>query len=711
MDTIPRFWKCLLASAAAHAALLLFLVQNPIWLASLWHSLFGKFPSRTIDLLAEGEMLQEPDTTFDVILTKRPDSKPFDLPQTTFQEKETLDILQREAIASFFELPDPLADLFDDSVLQPSSSELAKEELPCITLEQPAYEAALAELPIPVLEMPIDKTIEMPSMFFAAVANLHLPVLEAIADQKEEPLVLSTTPLPFSFEDDQLASFVRASTTMGKEPGPKNQEMFSSDDWQPLSSLPPLEDAIAVSSPTASLELESLELPPTTITLPTAKEKLSYSSILPAPPSTDSQEKGVAVSPKREALTAVDAKYPFSPESTPQNFTQSATSPMAKPRLSTSTILVDEALNYPPLFAFGNDRIPPIRNYGLPEIGSIVEWKNLFAIDVHVMPRKNEEDVIFSVVLTPKKEAAAYALKQNFHFVIDCTSKSSRYRIPIYKRAVERALGYLEPKQSFNIYLLDDQGVAFQDEPVPGEEKQIARARTFLEKQSHKTPRQKRDLLRVLKHVAELPQGHDELHTVVLLSDGHLFDKNKKKKDEFYSWLRAHSGKLVLYAATVGQEDRAIDLELFAASSGSSVLVTTTNASFTRKFAKMVMDLRYPIAQVVAADLRSKNPDQPFAFPSEHTILPPLYAGQTYTFVGTSPAPEDFTFNLEAITKGRFVEINQQLSLKTASKPHSSLTTLWLKNKARGELAQYLDLGEDRHIERAAKLLSQADSR
>lgn len=674
------FLKCLVGSSAAHAVAIAFLLERPVWISSILQNVLGKIPSRTIDLaLAGGASPDAPDSTFDVILTKRPDSKPYDLP------KEALEVLQPqgEFVAS------PIA--WSDPLTAPPQQEWLTADCPRMPLEEHVSEAVLANLPIVVAEIPESEKMQAPALLLA--------------------LPFSPTQIEYEAPETSVAARSEESPSLsGEKQFSEGEEGQSS---LAVSTRPHIKDTAFpfVFSPP---DMESLRLPSLMLSLSQEHKRPTYSSLLPelaseAAPLEEKDPLKVSLPAKENPLQEAWAASGSSPMPLDAPSVRPVLSaPLAKPLLGSSVVPIDETLSYVPNVSFGKDAPPNIRGYKLPEIPGIAEWHDLFTIDVQMVPRKTEEDFLFSIVLTPKKEAMSYALKQNFHFIIDCSSKTARHRMPIYKRAVQRALSYVGPKQNFNIYLFDQQAVSFQNSPVRGTEKEISRAKEFLEKEKYKSKSRRTDLLSILEQIAAMPNQYDELHTVILLSDGELL--NEKKKGDYYHWLKRNRGKIALYAASVG-EGRAFDLELFAAASGGKVINSSTNAAIARKLSKLVMDLQHPIAKEVSVDIRSKNPDSPLALASSEAMLPPLFASQSYTIVGSAQSPEDFTFLLEAITKDRFVEISKHLSLKAASKPPSPLTPMWLEKQAQGELVQFLDEREKKHKAQATKLLVQADGK
>lgn len=668
------FWKCLVGSAAAHMAAIAILLEQPVWISSLVQSLLGKIPSNSMDLtLGQDNLSPVPDTTWDVIITKRPASKPFDLPV------EALEVLQPqgEYVASPFSWSDPLSH-------RPVNEWLTTSSTP---LEHAETDTNIALLPILFLEIPDNEKMHAPASLLAVPLlpdpfEIEIPIA-AVALQNEP--ISPSTDVPVSFVSEEIPNEI---ATIVHQPQLKETAF-------PFVYSPP--------------DLESLHLPSLILSLSPENKPFTYSSLLPEtasiPDKTTEKEALFLSLPTQESFAAIEAPA-MTFEVAPTQVQMLTAIP--KPRLASSVIPIDETLSYVPNFTFGEKLTTTIRNYKLPDLPSLAEWHDLFAIDVHIVPRKNEEDFLFSIVLTPKKEAMAYALKQNFHFVIDCSQKSARHRMPIYKRAVQRALGYLGSKQNFNIYLFDPQGVAYQKELVSATPKEIARAKDFLDKEKYKSQSRRTDLLAIMEYIANLPKQFDEIHTVILIADGDVIPE--RKKDEFNYWLRRLRGKVALYAASVG-DGRAFDLELFAAASGGKTLNSPTNAAFARKLCKLVMDLQHPIAKELSVEIRSNNPDQPLSLASSEAILPPLYASQSYTIVGSAPTQEDFTFVLEGVTKDRFVEISKLLSLKTASKPTTPITPLLLEKMAQGELVQYMQDGERKYKTQAAKLLAGADGR
>ncbi len=662
---VSLFGKCLLASAAAHTTLLMLLIARPIWLQSV----LGKTPSRSMELSLEK------DTTFEVFLTKRPEKKPYDLPQ----KEPSLQPLSESSVLSLAE-PLPLS--------RPSDLAWMTNNFPLVSLEEKDAEPGIlfAVLPVPVSEISESLPNTAPALFFAASS--------ALLQENEQ--------------SDQPIRAVRQT----EETAPLLESVLPSNEWAAIALHPQREEPAVPLPLSTPPEYESLDLPSVAKPLSIANEPMNYASLLPAPAlpiEENSDIPAVTNSAPRTEITATFEAPPLSWEEPAPVFSSNYTSP--KPLLSSPSVPLNEALGFVPNFSFGNDSTPSgIRNFDLPDIASVVEWQNLFAVEVHAAPRKNEEEWLFSISLTPKKDTMAYALKQNYHFIIDCPQNAPRQRIPAYKEAVQRALEYIGSKQSFNIYILDEKGAAFAQEPVPGTATQIANAQAFLERKKHKGKKSRLDLLQVLHEIAQLPNAPDELHTIILLSDGDLMHGRKGKREEFYSWLWKQRGKIALYAASIGEEKPSLDLVLFTSASGGRVLMSPTYTGFPRRFTKLVLDLQHPLAKDVTIDLRSKNPQHPVALASD-TVLPPLFAGQSYTLVGTAPAPTDFIFLLEGKSKGRYVEISKHLSLKNAAKPTSPLSSLWQKKKAQGDIVQFLNNHEKSTIEDAVKLLVQAEDR
>lgn len=689
--SLTRFGKCLLTSTVIHAMVIGLLFQRPFWFSSLWHSFLGKITSSTVDLpFSSGDEESALDSAFEVFLTEKPASKPYDLPR--LGSKKPALTPRDEYSASPIKWSDPLSN-------RPKSEWLTETFEP-YEFNEPTVTTSLATLPIPIVEHSEPQSSSTPDAFIFVT---HSP-----ADDEER--------------DSAHGQTAKATQEEALDLSPKTHKEISSVAVTPIFSKSHHEaESLSVLPP----KLDTLEVPTVNafVSIPLAppqyavvhQELFPDLSLIAAIASID-PEKAKGFNPALEgnsgACEMLAASAAKSPSSFSNEIETAAHTSMQKPLLSTSTILQEDVLSYVPNTAAPKEpTLPSLKDYGLPNVSSVAGWHNLFSADVRVMPRKKEEDLLFSIELTPKKEAIAYALRQNFHFVINCSSDMPKHRIPVYKKAVHRALGHLNSGQNFNIYFVHPNGAVYDSEMLEANEKEIAKAREFLDREDYKSEKRKTSLLGVLHQIAAMPKAHNELHTVILLSDGHVIDKKRKREDELRSWLNAQKGKIALYAATVGESNRSMDLELFAATSGSQVLISPTHAAFARKFTKMVMDLQYPLATDVTIALRSKLQDFPLYLASISTSNPPLFASQSCTIVGSAPKAVDFTLMIEGNGGGRFVEISKHLSLKAAPRPAFSLASLWLEKSAHEELAQFLESGGQFYLEEAAKLLGKADDK
>ncbi len=674
---LSLFWKCILTSIAAHVLALLFLLEQPIWLSSFWQNFLGKIPSHSVELGISHETLLF-DTTFDTLFTKRSSSKPFDLP------KESLNtpLPEGEYVSSSLTLSDPALDL--------KPNEWLCTHLAPILREESLSSIAFITLAAPVSAIPRETLKDTQPLFFTS----SLPLM--LEEREDAPFYeVAATSVPQQQEETAIEITFSAA-----------EEQF---DGHPL----PISSLQRTALPHTDPAIKPLALPSIAVALPSPSEK-SCPSLLPKIREEISSytEEGefLISSPCEESLPVLENISPFSLKDPPLKF--SSLESLSDPQLSPSTILIASSPSYYPN-AIGKKISPlsPSYSYGLPRFAVVAEWHDLFTIDIRIMPSKQEEGILFSIVLTPKKEAFSHTFKQNYHFIVDGSHASSRHRLPVYKRAIARALSQLDACQNFNIYIIDQHGSEFQSLPVPCNERNHAKARDFLEKEksSSKTAT-KKGLLSLLLKIANLPKQHDELHTVILLSDGHLLTGNEKKDRRLYSWLLSHH-QIPIYAATIEDEERPLDLQLFTSASGGKLLISQTHAAFARKFTKMIMDLKYPLATNVAIDIQSKNPQTALTLASPKSVYPQLFADKSATFVGSARAAEDFTFLLEARGKDRLVEINKHLSLKDAARSESSLTPLWLETKAQNEIMQYLEKHSEKSLKLVSDLLEQAEKK
>lgn len=348
------------------------------------------------------------------------------------------------------------------------------------------------------------------------------------------------------------------------------------------------------------------------------------------------------------------------------------------------------------------------QEYGLPTFDRNTDLSHFFNVDVQLMRHKEKKEVFFAVHLIPKKKAPFETLKTRFHFVIDCSKKTEKYRLSLYKKAVAKALGYLGEEHTFNIYFVGEEIKALSHQLLRVEPASLAKAREFLDMSRPSGIRAKKTLSQLLEKIAlpsELPTPHNEIDAIILLTDGDFLQGAKN-----LSSIATSSFPFLLYIATIGSEPHPAIFDAMTMASSGKVVHSTTHAAFSRKFCKLILDLKNPVAMGMTPTLFVEDRNTHIALLKTQCTHPPLFADRTLTFFGTADNPSPFTLYLDGQAGKRSVRMSFDIDLKRALqiKLHEKEMTLY--DKAEKELTLYLNGQGTEHLQTALEYLESAPS-
>ena len=344
-----------------------------------------------------------------------------------------------------------------------------------------------------------------------------------------------------------------------------------------------------------------------------------------------------------------------------------------------------------------------LSDYGLPTL-QLREWNEFFDVDVKTYA-KEEGGFLFSVNVIPKVDLSEYRLKQNYLFLIDRSSSVEKHRYQTAKRAVSRAVAALRPGDSFNIVILDASMTSFSETSQPVTKASHERAEEFLEKQSNSYQGPATDVYVSLSKVLNSRFLEGEAVTAILISDGDSSLKSNQQRKKINNWLEANRDRITLYTATAGLGNNLSSLKMLSLASRGSLLYSDTHAAFPRKLAKLVMDLRYPIAKEMSASLIFPKGSSHIELLPPSSRLPNLFSDHPYVLMGSASKLEDFTLILEGKNKADVFTIKKTISLSKAKLGSRLLLKQWSAEKAHMLFDQYLREGESTVLQQAEKQL------
>lgn len=351
-------------------------------------------------------------------------------------------------------------------------------------------------------------------------------------------------------------------------------------------------------------------------------------------------------------------------------------------------------------------KLPDIEYYGLAEIANSFLWEEEVHVDVSYLPDTENHKYIFSLTVNPDFDVEAEPLQQNFYFIIDRSNSIKKQRFNSYKRAVQRALSALQEGDKFNIYILDKSVSRLSEKNLFFSAKNIKLAEEFLEKEDYKPFFSGNDLYTSLERIFPIAQTPDELHSAILISDGNTLLSSAKQKKAVLSWTEKNKGNVNIYAATSGQGNNLVLLDLLSYTTSGKLLYSDTNASFPRKLVKFVKDLHDPIVKEVSLDASAADPGNTVVLYPKKTLLSPIHTKKPFVVVGTIDDLEDFTLYIQGKNRGRWLNIKKNISFKDASKGGRSLEKLWAYTQANVCYDQFLKEGKSSHLKEAKKVLT-----
>lgn len=349
--------------------------------------------------------------------------------------------------------------------------------------------------------------------------------------------------------------------------------------------------------------------------------------------------------------------------------------------------------------------LPQLEDYQLPHLAMATSWNDDFKVELKFLPQEERPGYLFSIALTSDFDLSQFGLKQNVYFIIDRSNSIQKHRFAVFKRAVIKALGSMQKDDVFNIYVIDKKVTKFTSSPLRVSAKSIQAAEEFLNKQEAGSMFAASDIYASLdKILPEIPAS-DEFHTAILLTDGNTLHDNAKQQHVLVKWLEKNSGKISLYTAAVGQKNNLMMLDLISCISGGKLLYSDTHASFPRKLAKLILDLKNPIAKdlMIAAVPEYSNAQIEFYSASPH--LPSLYGNQPYVIYGYIDEPCNFDLIIQGRHGDEWIAIKKNISFIDGVKGTKAFEKQWKAQQANVYYSKFLKEGKTAHLKEAKQIL------
>ncbi len=349
--------------------------------------------------------------------------------------------------------------------------------------------------------------------------------------------------------------------------------------------------------------------------------------------------------------------------------------------------------------------LPDFDHYQFPTIATATEWNEDFSVDLKFLQKEDDNGYIFSITLNPAFDISQYSLKQNIYFIIDRSNSVQKHRFAVFKRAVLKALASMQNSDAFNIYVIDKKVTKFTSSPLRVNMKAIQAAEEFLDKQDAGTLFAGSDIYASLDKILPEIGSVDEMHTAILLTDGNTLHNSPKQQQVLAKWLDKNSGKLSLYTAAVGQKNNLLMLDMLSTISGGKLLYSDTHASFPRKLAKLILDLKNPVAKDLIIAALPEYEDAHIQFYSASGHLPSLFGNQPYVIYGYIDEPCNFDLVIQGRHGDEWIAIKKTVSFSEGQKGTRQLEKQWKAQQANLCYAKFLREGKTAHLKEAREIL------
>ncbi len=348
-------------------------------------------------------------------------------------------------------------------------------------------------------------------------------------------------------------------------------------------------------------------------------------------------------------------------------------------------------------------RLPDIASYGVLDQVDHFEWEENVDIEVSFLPNTEEKKYVVSFTVKPEFSAGFNTLKQTFYFVIDRSSSIEQSRFNNFKRAVQRALSGLREGDSFNIIIVDKKLSKLSEKPLAVSMKNIQKASEYLDQTQYKAYFASGELFAAFDKLFPTSLPSDQLHTIILLSDGQSILKPSKQQNML---TKCREKNLSVYTAAAGQGNQLVNLDLLSVCTGGKLLYSDTHTAFPRKLVKLVKDLHDPIIKDITVEISPHDHQNDIVIHHPSISHSALYTNQPYTIIGTLSELTNVTVYLQGRNGERWYNIKKTISFKDAQKGGRSLEKLWATQEAHLCYHRFLKDGKTTNLKEAQKILA-----
>ena len=327
-----------------------------------------------------------------------------------------------------------------------------------------------------------------------------------------------------------------------------------------------------------------------------------------------------------------------------------------------------------------------------------------FAIRVKVLPNLAQDGYIFTAQIKPYDRDGLYSINQHVYFILDCSRQIEAHRFETFKKGILQAIHYLDPNTKFHILALGSNIQRLNSDgllPTKGSE---LLAQKFLSRVEQSSKVRVENFTQIINQIQEKSKSKDEIHAAYLLSNGRFMKNIRMHRTSLESMIHNNQNSFALHTATISDENNLPMMKWLAKINHGEFLHCSTHASFPRKFALLIKQLRRPLAYDIhiSAFLEANQ----INFLHNPHFSPYLYCDKGYTFYGTARELKDTPIILQGRAGDKWINISTTLPLEGASRSRITLEKNFAQQKALVDVIKFIDENKEDSLSKAQETLA-----
>lgn len=350
--------------------------------------------------------------------------------------------------------------------------------------------------------------------------------------------------------------------------------------------------------------------------------------------------------------------------------------------------------------------IPPLPSFLTLEALNTISCSNHFETEITYWPLENKEGYLFSITLIPSPSLSLPKMRQHFSFLIDRSNSVQQERLFSVKKSVFKAVQDLSFEESFNIIAFDSKMDKMYPVPMPASPSAVQAAKHFLEKIELGSFFSPANLYKPLLSTLPATVDANDLHTIILLTDGESLNKKSAQYDLGGGWTSFNQGSVSLFAIGLGGDSHLETLEAIAAMNRGKLVYSPTKAGIRRKLLKLMKAISHPIAKNLSTHIVPLANAVEVELAPYANQTPHLYQTEPYVILGKAKTLDSFVLFVQGNLNQKWLNIKKTIDFSHAKKGTPSLQTQWALQHAYRMYETFFIDHDSRHMADAQSLLA-----